>query len=385
MLYRRLGKTDLDVSILGFGCMRLPAEGGGPPLAPDSRVDEKETARMIHHAIENGVNLFDTAYPYHGGQSEIVLGKALQNGYRSRVYVSTKLPAWKVKGAGDFDALLEEQMSRLRTDYLDFYLMHGMDRGTWRRMVELDVANFLDRVVKDGRVRYAGFSFHDDEGAFREVVDGYPWAMCLIQYNYYDEHNQAGRAGLMYAAGKDLGVAIMEPLRGGQLARKLPLEVQRVFNGSRVQRTPAEWALRWLWNQSEVATVLSGMSSMVELEENLEFANNGHPGSLSDNELEVIQRAKEAFAGKARVECTRCDYCLPCAQGVNIPEVLTLFNEAHVFEDPDTPSFVYNNFLSPEQRASRCDDCGECEEKCPQAIPIRDALREAEKVLGKTG
>ncbi len=276
MLYRKL-KDDISVSILGFGAMRLPLIGGTQSpvdsFNPARLIDEEETHRMVDYAIEHGVNYFDTAYNYHGGKSEVVLGKALRP-HRDKVIIATKLPVFSVIGRDDFDRFLDEQLERLGTAYLDLYLLHGLNEHTWAKVRDLGVLEFLDRVQKDGRVRHVGFSFHDTLSVFKEIVDSYDWTMCQIQYNYLDEQFQAGKEGLHYAASKGLGVVIMEPLRGGKLAN-VPPEVQSLLNSSPEKRTPAEWALRWVWNHREVSTVLSGMSSLDQVRDNIRAAEKG--------------------------------------------------------------------------------------------------------------
>ena len=283
MLYRKLGKTGCDVSVLGFGCMRFPIVGGAGAVDlfdPSKPINEEEAGAMIRYAVEHGVNYFDTAYPYHGGQSETFVGRRLRP-YREKVFVATKLPAWLVQGSRDFERFLGEQLERLDTGYIDFYLLHGLNRQLWAGMKELGVLDFLDKIQADGRIRYAGFSFHDDVKIFREIVDSYDWAISQIQYNYFDEYYQAGKNGMNYAASKGAGVVIMEPLRGGKLTDRIPERIQKLWDSAPVKRTPAEWALRWVWNHPEVSTVLSGMSSMAQLIENIRIAEDAGAGTLS--------------------------------------------------------------------------------------------------------
>ena len=293
MLYRKLGKTGREVSVLGFGCMRLPLKYGLKKATDvfDSTkpIDEDQATAMIHYAIEQGVNYFDTAYPYHGGQSETFLGRAL-SGYRDRVMLATKSPIWLVQTPMDFDRFLDEQLGKLNTFYVDFYLLHSLGRQGWQRMKELGALDFLDGIRKDGRARYVGFSFHDDVKIFQEIVDGYDWAMCQIQYNYFDENYQAGKEGLRYAANKGLGVVVMEPIRGGKLAGAIPAQVQDLWDSAAEKRTPAEWALRWVWNHPEVSTALSGVSAMAQIEENILIADRAVPNSLTPADLELIDR-----------------------------------------------------------------------------------------------
>jgi predicted aldo/keto reductase-like oxidoreductase len=327
MLYRKLGKDGPSVSVLGFGAMRLPLLN--PPAPVDhpavfdlnAPVDERESIGMIEYAVEHGVNYFDTAYMYHGGQSEAVLGRALKP-HRDKVMIATKLPPPLVNGPEDFDRILGEQLKKLGTDYLDVYLLHGLDRDNWAKVRAMGVLEFLERTVADGRIRYPGFSFHDDVKVFREIVDAYRWRLCQIQYNYYDEHAQAGREGLLYAASKGLGVVVMEPVRGGMLAEPVPDRVKALIDGAPTKRSPAEWALRWVWNHGEVSTALSGMSTLNQVVENIRVAGEAVPGSLTADEIALIGSVRDVYRQMVRINCTSCGYCMPCPQGLSIP---TLF------------------------------------------------------------
>jgi len=384
MLYRKLGKTGIEVSILGFGCMRLPMKSGTGSAAdrfdPKNFIDEEKAIQLIHYAKAQGINYFDTAYPYHNGRSEPLLGKAVQE-HREEVLIATKLPSWMVKGPDDFDKFLNEQLQRLDTSYVDFYLLHGLGRQTWSKMQEFGALRFLDKILADGRARFTGFSFHDDVRTFKEIVDAYDWTLCQIQYNYLDQKYQAGREGLEYAASKGLGLVIMEPLRGGKLAEQIPEKVQTIWDSAPPKRSPAEWALRWVWNQPEVSTALSGMNSTAQLEENLRIADQGHPNSLSSEELALIDRVTETYQTMLAIDCTACSYCLPCPQGVNIPHNFRLYNDLHMFKDQEINFFLYNQMTSPEQRASNCAECGECEERCPQHIKIGEELKKVHSAL----
>jgi len=387
LLYRRLGKTGLSVSVLGFGAMRLPVEGatGSPTDAydPNKPIDEKKAMPMIEYAIDHGVNYFDSAYMYHGGKSEIVLGKGLR-ACRDRVFIATKLPATLVKGPEDFEKFFSEQLKRLDTAYVDVYLLHGLHRETWDRTKDMGVLRFLDRIVSEGRARHAGFSFHDDFTVFREIVDSYDWELCQIQYNYYDEHAQAGKKGLAYAASKGLGVVVMEPVRGGMLADAVPADVRALWDSAPVKRSPAEWALRWVWNHQEVSTALSGMSTMDQVKENIRIADDGTTNSLTPQELALVDEVRETYRKMFKVGCTGCGYCMPCETGVVIPALFSFYNDSFVFPDKvEIAAMIYNNFFNPEQRASACTECAKCEEKCPQHIPIREELKRVHERLSR--
>jgi uncharacterized protein len=381
MLYRQAGKTGQKLSILGFGCMRLPIIGG-----KTHQIDEEKAQAMVDYAIRNGVNYFDTAFIYHSevpfqaGQSEVFLGKALKR-ERRNIHLATKLPSWFVESRADMDRFLDQQLKRLQTDHIDFYLVHGLSAGMWKKMNELGVREFLDAALADGRIKQAGFSFHDEATAFQPIVDAYDWSFCQIQYNFMDEDYQAGRAGLEYAAGKGLGVVIMEPLRGGGLAARVPEDVQAVWDKAQVKRTPAEWALRFIWNRPEASVVLSGMSELGQMEENVRIANAGLANSLTAKELALIQEAKAIYLARTRVNCTSCGYCLPCPHGVAIPANFLQLNNLSIYQDRGAAEFFYFHILKEEQRASCCEECGQCVERCPQQIPIPDRLKEVVREL----
>ncbi|MHB1654099.1 MAG: aldo/keto reductase [Desulfitobacteriaceae bacterium] len=377
MLYRKFGPLDFQVSILGFGCMRLPVLDRDPGL-----IDEPEAIRMIRFAIDQGVNYVDTAYPYHKGQSEILLGKALQDGYREKVKLATKLPVGRVRSYEDFDRFLNEQLEKLATDHIDFYLLHGLDKNTWGNAKHHGFEHFLQKALKDGRIHYAGFSFHDEFPVFKEIVDSYPWTFCQIQYNYMDTEYQAGNKGLLYAAEKGLAVVVMEPIKGGKLAKNPPSSIQEIWARAQVKHTPAEWALRWVWNHPEVSVVLSGMNTMAQVEENLETAEQALPNSLTPKEIALIAEVREKYRSLTKIDCTACGYCQPCPSGVDIPRNFSIYNDAYIYEDFGTSRFAYNQFFTPTSRASACTECGNCEEACPQHLSIREHLQEIHKVFG---
>ncbi len=374
MLYRSMPRTGDKISILGFGCMRLPLDGEG-------KIDEARASAMIRSAIDRGVNYIDTAYTYHGGESESFVGKALQDGYREKVFLATKLPSWMVETPPDMDRFLDEQLSRLRTDVIDYYLLHSLTAERWEIMKRNGFAEFLDRALADGRIRRAGFSFHAPLPLFKEITDAYPWHFCQIQYNYLDTHYQAGTEGLRYAAGRDMGVIIMEPLRGGNLARNVPDPIKKIWAGSPRPISPAGWALRWIWDHPEVSVVLSGMTVEQDLEDNLSAAGGGEAGSFTPAEQDMIGRVREEYRTRMKVLCTGCQYCMPCPAGVNIPECFNRYNMAFMFDNLEQARQTYSVFLKPGARAAACVKCGACEEKCPQNLKIRDLLEDVTRLL----
>ena len=374
MLYRKMNKTDRKLSILGFGCMRLPQTN-------DFSIDEVKATAMVRYAIDRGVNYIDTAYVYHNGQSEPFLGRALADGYRKKVNLATKLPVWDVRSRKDMDRILDEQLKRLNTDHIDFYLLHGLSRSSWNDMVDLNVGEFLDGAIADGRIRYAGFSFHDNVQVFKEIVDEYNWTFAQIQYNYMDEDYQAGTAGLDYAAEKGLGIVIMEPLRGGVLAKETS-ETKKIWASGGKSRAAAEWGLRWLWNRPEITVVLSGMSTMQQVKDNLGYANDGKPSSLTANDFAVYEKIKTFYRSRIKIPCTNCRYCQPCMVGVEIPDCLAAYNDAFIYNDTAGAKFSYDAFTGFGGDASHCQDCGVCESLCPQHILIRDRLKEVVSLFG---
>lgn len=381
MKYRQFGKQKWQCSVLGFGTMRLPQTDNNP-----SHVDEGEAIRMIRHGIDNGINYVDTAYPYHMGRSEVVLGLALKDGYREKVKVATKLPPWFVNSQQDMDRILDEQLKRLQMDSIDYYLLHGLDVESWGKFRRLKVFDWAEKCIGEGRFSYLGFSFHGDYATFKDIVDGYDsWDMCQIQYNYMDIKYQAGTKGLRYAADRGLAVVIMEPLRGGGLSKQPPAQVAEIWAGAPIRRSPAEWALLWLWEQPGISTVLSGMSTMQQVVENLAIAERSGPGSLSAEEIRLVDRARDAYRKLIPVPCTGCGYCMPCKNGVEIPRIFQLYNDGKIYDNMQPAIFFYRlafTCLKEEQRADRCKECGECLEKCPQKIDIPQWLKKAHAELG---
>lgn len=371
MLYRKFGKTNEMLSILGFGCMRFPTMEGGDM----SDIDEEKSMKMVRYAIDKGVNYLDTAYPYHGngmsgaGASEPFVAKIIKDGYRKKVKIATKLPSWLIESHEDMEMYLDEQLERLEIETIDFYLLHSLNKEYWEKLKRLEVDKFLDKAIKDGKIKHAGFSYHDKPEFFNDIVDYYDFSFCQIQFNYLDEDYQAGLDGLNYASGKGLGIVVMEPLRGGKLVDNLPAEVKEKFDSFDIKRTPAEWALRWVWNNENVGILLSGMSTIEQVIENIQVASAAKENSLTDREAKLIEDVKEIFKSKIKVNCTDCKYCMPCPQGVDIPRNFSIYNNYSVFGEGQ----AYNN-LNDEARASNCIKCGICETHCPQNINISDEM-----------
>jgi uncharacterized protein len=372
MQYRKFGKLDWKVSALGFGCMRLPVIGDD-----QAKINEPEAIKMIRYAIDNGVNYVDTAYMYHAGNSERVLAKALKDGYREKVRVATKLPAMVIQKADDFDRILNDQVEKLQVGKIDFYLLHGLQKTSWTKVRDLGVLKWAEKQIADGKIGRLGFSFHDKLPVFKEIIDSYDsWVLSQVQYNYMDINNQAGRKGVEYAASKGLAVVVMEPLRGGKLSKDPPPPVAKVWKTAHRKLTPAEWAFLWVWNQPEISVALSGMSTMEQVMQNVKTAGKSGPGTLSEEDLKLIERARKAYHGLTPIPCTDCKYSQPCPHGVDIPRCFQAYNDSTIYDDLTMGRRMYNSpFFKPETRADRCEECNECLEKCPQHIAIPDWLK----------
>jgi predicted aldo/keto reductase-like oxidoreductase len=384
MLYRTFPKIpNVEVSTLGFGCMRLPIVGN-----VQTNIDQARSEQLFKLAYEQGVNYFDTAYPYHGGSSERALGSALKNlGIRDKVYIADKSPIWNINTEADWDRILNEQLERLQTDYIDFYLFHALTAQSWEKTLRLKGLEAMERAKKAGRIRLIGFSFHHSLDAFKKIVDDYEgWEFAQIQFNYVDTEYQAGMEGLKYAASKGIGVISMEPLRGGMLANP-PKGVLDIFAAAEKPRVPAEWALRYVWEHQEITTVLSGMNGAEQVTLNCAAASAGKPNSLPATQLATLEKAALYFRSKMKTPCTGCQYCMPCPAGVAINDVLGDYNACSMRGDLDRgdPSWrsvwYMDNFMKHGHGADKCVSCGACVSKCPQHIPIPEKLAEAHKVL----
>ena len=381
MLRRSVGRFDFDVSLLGFGCMRLPTLDDPPPDSEVGNIDEEQAIQIIRYAVDHGVDYLDTAWGYHNEKSEVLVGKAVRDGYRERVKIATKLPMWLVESREDCDLKLNEQLRRLGTDYVDMYLLHALSRETWHKVKKFDVLEFMDEAKRDGRIQYAGFSFHDELDVFKDIVDSYDWDFCQIQLNYMDEEYQAGVEGLRYAASKGLAVVIMEPLRGGKLVKNIPHEIEALFDETSIKRTPAEWAFRWVCNHPEVSVVLSGMGSLEEVQENLKTMSEAKAHSLTEEELAIIGQAKDFYNRRTKVKCTDCRYCLPCPQGVAIPRIFSMYNSASIYNSFAEGKWEYDQLVKEEHDGGQCVECGQCESVCPQHLSIIQYLKDAHEVL----
>ena len=403
-----MGSLGWDVSVLGFGAMRLPTKQVKDEKTQEMKnvIEENEAIKMIRYAIDNGVNYIDTAYPYHGGESEVLVGKALKDGYREKVHLTTKLPMWMVKKTEDFDEFLNQQIERLQTNP-DIYLFHGLNKKRLEKIKDLNLIEKIEQAKAKGLIKHIGFSFHDSYEVFKEIIDFYNWDCCQIQFNYLDIDYQAGIKGLEYAGAKNIAVIIMEPIRGGKLSvpdDKLDskAEIKKILEASKVKRNMADWALQFVWNHAEVSVVLSGMSTMRHVIENIESASNSSVNSLSDDELNTISNLRKAYDKYLVVPCTSCGYCLPCPNDVSIPFILRLLNDAAYWGESGRQriTFFYNYMAKTqeaiEERRSKgeeidgaatlCIQCGECLDKCPQQIEIPDFMEKANEIFenGKT-
>lgn len=377
MKYREFPNIkDEKISILGFGCMRLPHFDNDT-----SKIDEETATEMIRYAIDNGVNYLDTAYPYHQGVSENFVAKVLKDGYREKVYIATKSPVWLVEKHEDFEMYLDEQLEKLEVDYIDFYLLHALNSERWSKMVEHGAIKFLEEARSKGKIRHIGFSFHDDLDVFKKIINSYPWDFAQIQLNFMDQEYQAGLEGMRYAAERNIGIIVMEPLRGGNLTNNVPDDIMEIWDNAKVKRSPAEWCLRWVADHPEVITILSGMSIMDHVTENVKVAKEMEANSLTKEEHELINTVRDVYLDRIQVDCTGCEYCLPCPQGINIPGIFTLYNNAYMYNNIERAKQQYQTIIENGLDASICINCGQCESECPQSIVIPVRLAEIHKEL----
>ena len=398
-----MGSLGWEVSALGFGAMRLPVNQVKDEKTQElkSKIDKDEAIKMIRYAIDNGVNYIDTAYPYHDGESEVLVGKALKDGYREKVHLTTKLPMWMVKKTEDFDLFLKQQIERLQINP-DIYLFHGLNKQRLEKIKSLNLIEKMEQAKAKGLFKYIGFSFHDNIEVFKEIIDFYHWDCCQIQFNYLDINYQAGTEGLKYAGSKNIAVIIMEPIRGGKLAipeEKLDSkpEIKMVLDNSKIKRSMPDWALQFVWNHPEVSVVLSGMSTMQHVEENLESANISSVNTLSEDELLTISELREAYSKYLVVPCTSCGYCMPCPNGVSIPFVLRIVNDLAYWGERGKPriAFFYNRMTKTQEEIEKrksegeefdgaaclCKKCGGCIDKCPQQIDIPDIMEKVNEIF----
>lgn len=393
MQYRSMGKKiDWKGSALGFGAMRLPRKNF--LFLKNFQVDEVESKRIIRYAIDNGVNYVDTAYYYMMKKSEIVVGKALQEGYREKVHLVTKCPMGKMKKTEDFDKTLEEQLRKLQTSYLDIYLLHSLNKKNFEKVKNLGLIKKMEEAKSKGKIKHIGFSFHDSLDVFKQIIDYYDWDVCQIQYNYMDAATnfQAGTEGLKYASSKRIGVIIMEPLRGGRLANPTN-EIKEILNNASIKRTPVDWALQFLWDKPEVSVVLSGMGSIQMVKENIESANNSGIGKLTPQEHEILDKMAQVFQKSILISCTKCNYCLEvCDNGVNIPEIFELVNNFSQNPNDKNIEKRYKKLVKKSEKVDKskhngapnlCKKCLKCVAECPQKINIPEILDKSLMVLEK--
>ncbi len=374
MQYVPFGSHGFSVSRLGFGCMRLPTrKENGKDV-----IDREKAIAMIRHGIDSGISYVDTAYPYHGGESEIVVGLALKDGYRDKVRLTTKLPIWSVNEEKDMNRLLDEQLKKLDVPYVDFYLLHAMNKDRMDKMEAFHYQDFLKQAVKDGRIKHPGFSFHDDLDAFLRILHAYDWGMAQIQFNYLDDEEQAGLKGLREAGKCGVPLVIMEPLRGGALANP-PENVRKLMEEYPRKRSAVEWAFAYIADFAEVATILSGMSTPEQLDDNLRIFDTLTVGGMTEADRAFAGQLKQAYLSRMPVKCTGCQYCQPCPQGVRIPDIFQGYNSAKMFDQPGRFLHNYQDKISQGCDASHCVQCGACEAACPQHLSIIDWLQQIDR------
>ena len=371
MKYRTMGKLGIQSSAFGLGCMRFNGAASG-----DSVIDEQKAVSLIRRAIDGGVTYIDTAYVYLDKTSEIVLGKALRDGYREKVTIATKVPPDQVKNRIDLEVILAEELQKLQTDHIDFYLMHALNKEKWEHMKSVGAPEFFDEMKQEGKIRYKCFSFHGPYDEFEYILNDWDWDMCQIQYNFMDINNQAGTKGLELAGSKGIPVVIMEGLLGGRLA-SAPDNVQALYDAFPVKRSPVEWAFRWLCNHPEVGVVLSGCNEAEQIDENLRIFDTVEPGIMSAEELKLMDDVREAYISRTKIGCTGCRYCMPCPNGVNIPGVFSAWNNFSLYNSDPKTDWMFNMIRNNNAGADNCVGCGACEAACPQHLNIIESLQAA--------
>ena len=375
MKYRNFGKLDIQGSAFGLGCMRFNGAASG-----DSVIDEEKAISLIRRAIDGGVTYIDTAYVYLDKTSEIIVGKALQDGYREKVTIATKMPAELVHNREEMQAMLDEELKKLQTDHIDFYLMHGINKEKWEYFKSIGAPEFFDDMKKAGKIRYKCFSFHAPYEEFEYIIKDYDWDMVQIQYNFMNEEYQAGTKGLELAGSLGIPVVIMEGLLGGRLA-KAPDNVQALYDAFEIKRSPVEWAFRWLCNHPEIGTVLSGCNEAAQIDDNLRIFDTVEPGIMSEEELKLMSDVRDAYLSRMRIGCTGCRYCMPCPNGVNIPGIFAAWNDVSLYNADPAEHFVMNEIRRNGAGADNCVACGACEAACPQHLPIIESLQTAWKEM----
>ena len=376
MQYRLIEKTGDELSALGFGAMRLPLKNG--------KVNRDLAKKQIYHAIDNGINFIDTAYLY--GDSEKFLGEVLKGEYKDRVKICTKLPSIHVRKYEDMENYLAEQLERLQRDSIDYYLIHSVDLKSANRLLKKGLIEFLSKAQSEGKIKHVGFSYHGAKEEFDLLIDAYDWDVVMVQYNYFDENVQASVEGIEYAASKGMGIFVMEPLKGGILAGKMPKEAEDIFKKANPDKSTAEWALQWVLNNRNVTSVLSGMNSIDQIDENIRIADNTTPMSMSFEELETVELVKRVMRNSLKINCSTCGYCIPCPRGVHIPECLKVYNEKYLFEHKGfcNESLIdyfqfFGGLMGKESYAGLCNGCGKCLRKCPQKLDIVSELKKVKK------
>ena len=374
---RIIKKTQEELSVIGFGGMRLSKNG---------KIDFQESKKLIRHAIDNGINIIDTAASYNSGESEKVIGEALKGEYRNKVKISTKLPARNIKKYEDMEKILDEELERLQVDFIDYYFLHNLDLKTMNRLVKKDVFKFLSKAKQEGKIKYVGFSYHGTIKDFPLLIDMYDWDMVMVQYNYFDDNAQMDIGGIRYATSKGMGIFVMEPLKGGLLAGKMSEEVEKIFRNSNPNKTNAEWGLSWILNHPEITCVFSGMNAIEQIDENITIGNKVKANSMSLEELETITHAKMALKKLFKINCTGCGYCLPCPRGVNIAKCLKIYNVKHLFNQKGFLNqslidyyLTTGGIMSKKCNAGLCNGCGKCLRKCPQHLDIPKELNKVKK------